>query len=205
MASGIVSLLVRHTEALFYAFRASLGLFVTNEFRKNVNCMGGVDLMWPLYLKNGKYATVGDGFCAEPALRLECIDNYMGQKFHPQLTIGSHVGFGYRCHIGCALSITIGNYVLFGSNILITDHNHGSLSEEHKDIPWRKRPLTVKGPVMIGDNVWIGDKATVLPGVTIGDGAVIAANAVVTKDVPAFTVVAGNPARIIKQSILPSP
>ena len=58
---------------------------------------------------------------------------------------------------------------------------------------------------MIGDNVWIGDKATVLPGVTIGDGAVIAANAVVTKDVPAFTVVAGNPARIIKQSILPSP
>ena len=68
-------------------------------------------------------------------------------------------------------------------------------------IPPIKRPIYSKGPVIIGDNVWIGDKATILPGVTIGDGAVIAANAVVTKDVPAFCVAAGNPARIIKKSI----
>ena len=62
--------------------------------------------------------------------------------------------------------------------------------------------IVSKGPVVIGDNVWIGDKVTVLPGVTIGDGAVIAANAVVTKDVPAYSVVAGNPAKIIKQNII---
>ena len=61
-----------------------------------------------------------------------------------------------------------------------------------------ERPITSKGPVVIGNNVWIGDKATILPGVTIGDGAVIAANAVVTKDVPAYSVVGGNPARVIK-------
>ena len=54
--------------------------------------------------------------------------------------------------------------------------------------PWR---------LSIGDNVWIGDKATILPGVTIGDGAVIAANSVVTKDVPAFALMVGNPARRI--------
>ena len=52
--------------------------------------------------------------------------------------------------------------------------------------------------MIIGDNVWIGDKATILPGVTIGEGAIIAANAVVTKNVPAFSVAAGNPAKIIK-------
>ena len=46
--------------------------------------------------------------------------------------------------------------------------------------------------------MWIGDKATILPGVTIGDGVVVAANAVVTKDVPAYSVVGGNPARILK-------
>lgn len=62
--------------------------------------------------------------------------------------------------------------------------------------------LFSKGDVTIGDNVWIGDKATVLPGVTIGDGAVIAANTVVTHDVPAYSVVGGNPARIIKQADL---
>lgn len=61
------------------------------------------------------------------------------------------------------------------------------------------RPLYSRGPVIIGDNVWIGDKATILPGVTVGEGAVIAANAVITKDVPAFSMVAGNPAIIIKQ------
>lgn len=61
----------------------------------------------------------------------------------------------------------------------------------------QKRPITSKGPVIIGDNVWIGDKATILPGVTIGDGAVIAANAVVTENVPEFSVVAGIPAKVI--------
>lgn len=60
------------------------------------------------------------------------------------------------------------------------------------------RPLFSKGPVIIGKNVWIGDKATILPGVTIGDGSIIGANSVVTKDVPAYSVVAGNPAKIIK-------
>ena len=53
--------------------------------------------------------------------------------------------------------------------------------------------------VVIGENVWIGDKATILPGVSIGDGAVIGANAVVTKDVPPYSVVVGNPAKIINK------
>ena len=62
------------------------------------------------------------------------------------------------------------------------------------------RPVVSKGSVIIGNNVWIGDKATILPNVTIGDGAVIAANSVVTKDVPAYSVVAGNPAKVIKEN-----
>lgn len=56
----------------------------------------------------------------------------------------------------------------------------------------------MKGPVKIGDNVWIGDRATILSGVTIGEGAIIAANAVLTHDVPAYTVVGGVPAKVIK-------
>lgn len=64
------------------------------------------------------------------------------------------------------------------------------------------RPLSrlqySKGEVAIGRNVWIGDKVTVLPGVHIGDGAIIGAGSVVTGDVPAYAVVAGNPARIIR-------
>lgn len=58
--------------------------------------------------------------------------------------------------------------------------------------------MVSKGPVIIEDNVWIGDKATILANVTIGKGAVVAANSVVTKDVPAYSVVAGIPAKVIK-------
>ena len=72
-------------------------------------------------------------------------------------------------------------------------------SKEHLQIPPLKRPIISKGEVVIGNNVWIGDKATILPGVTIRDSVVVAANAVVTKDVPAYSMVAGNPAKIIKQ------
>jgi len=61
------------------------------------------------------------------------------------------------------------------------------------------RPMISKGPTIIGDRVWIGDKATILPGVTIGESCIVAANTVVTKDIPPFSLVAGNPARIIKQ------
>ena len=57
-------------------------------------------------------------------------------------------------------------------------------------------------PITIGENVWIGCRALILKGVTIGDGAVVAAGAVVTKDVPANCVVAGNPAKIIKENVV---
>ena len=69
----------------------------------------------------------------------------------------------------------------------------------YKILPPVSRPLVSKGKVVIGENVWIGDKATILPGVSIGDGSVIGANAVVTKDVPPYSVVVGNPARIINK------
>lgn len=57
----------------------------------------------------------------------------------------------------------------------------------------------MQNPVHIGKNVWIGSNSTVLPGITIGENAVVGAGSVVTKDVPPMTVVAGNPARIIKE------
>ena len=62
----------------------------------------------------------------------------------------------------------------------------------------RKRKLSFKGNISIGNNVWIGDKATILSGVFIGDGAVIGANSVVTKNVPAYSIAVGVPAKVIK-------
>ena len=111
---------------------------------------------------------------------------------------GCHIG-AYN-HITCINRIKIGNGFVSGKWVTITDNNHGDTSKETMKMPVSNRPLVSKGIVCIGKNVWVGDKATILPGVTIGDGAVIAANSVVCNDVPAYSVVAGNPAKVIKQN-----
>ena len=119
-------------------------------------------------------------------------------KEAPSLEIGANCNFGAYNHITCTNKVIIGNNILTGKWVTISDNNHGSTSSESLSIPPIQRPIISKGPVIIGNNVWIGDKATILSGVHIGDGVVIAANAVVTKNIPSFSVVAGNPAKIIK-------
>ena len=121
------------------------------------------------------------------------------QSFSPSIEIGKNCNFGAFNHITCIDKITIGENVLTGKWVTIADNSHGRINLDSLREEPLLRPLYSKGPVIIGDNVWIGDKATILPNVTIGMGAVVAANAVVTKNVPPYTVVGGNPARIIKQ------
>lgn len=154
----------------------------------------------------GQYMTIGDGTSFSDGVYLTAWDKYcciqdgkyLEQNFTPCLTIGKNCLFGAYNHITCVNSITIGDNLLTGKWITITDNSHGTTDELKLHTNPIKRPLYSKGPVVIGNNVWIGDKATILPGVTIGDGAVIAANAVVTRDVPAFCIAVGNPIRIIK-------
>ncbi|MEH2434723.1 MAG: acyltransferase [Nostoc sp.] len=103
-------------------------------------------------------------------------------------------------------NIEIGDDVLIAWGTTIVDHNSHSIyfSERQKDaVDWmagKKDWTHVKiAPVKICSKVWIGFNSIILKGVTIGEGAVIGAGSVVTKDVPAWTVVAGNPARIIRE------
>lgn len=120
------------------------------------------------------------------------------RKIDPVLTIGANCEFGAMNHITCSNSITIGDNVLTGKWVTITDNSHGNVSLEDMMISPLLREIVSKGPVRIGNNVWIGDKVTILPGVNIGDNAIIGANSVVTKNVPAFSVACGNPATIVK-------
>lgn len=116
----------------------------------------------------------------------------------PQCIIGNGVSLGEYSHITCASRIVIGNDVLTGRFVLISDNNHGDTTTAGIQQPPLRRKITSKEMIEIGNNVWIGDKATILGGVTIGDGAIIAANAVVTSDVPPRTIVGGCPARVIR-------
>jgi len=123
----------------------------------------------------------------------------------------SYLIIGDRSFIGNSLitaahGIEIGNDVLISWGVTITDHNSHSLrfSERQKDVEdWlskKKDWSAVKtGKVIIQDKVWIGFNAIILKGVTIGEGAIIGAGSVVAKDIPSYSVVAGNPAKVIRE------
>lgn len=110
---------------------------------------------------------------------------------------GKPVTIGKRCFIQqcCTFfgrgGIEIGDEVFIGPKCNLITINH--------DVNPDNRSATYGKPIKIQDKVWLGINATVLPGVTLGYGCIVGANSVVTKDVPPMTIVAGNPARIIKK------
>lgn len=151
-----------------------------------------------LNLAGGKYVTIGrSGLGKECAIL--AIDSYAGQTFTPHITIGDGCFIGDYARISACHFVEIGDGFLTGRNVSIMDNSHGEMVLEHLKLPPAKRPLGSKGGIKIGKNVWIGDKASIFGNVTIGDGAIIAAHSVVTKDVPAYCLVGGVPAKIIKQ------
>ena len=97
-------------------------------------------------------------------------------------------------YIECTGGVTIGKYFHTGRGLTIFSTNHNYESE--KSIPYDE--ITICKPVIIKDFVWFGSNVTIVPGVTVGEGAVIGSGAVLTKDVPPYSIVGGNPAKIIK-------
>lgn len=146
-------------------------------------------------LLSPQYITIGNNVSIMSHSILEACPN---AGLSPNLQIGDNSSIGEYAHITCAQQIIIGEGLLTGRFVLITDNGHGKSSMDEAEIPPLLRTVHSNGSIIIGRNVWIGDKVTILPNVTIGDGAVIAANAVVTKDVPAYCVAAGCPAKVVK-------
>lgn len=151
------------------------------------------------YGKGYSYIEVGNNVNFDRGARVEAWDQYQGAKYKPEIIIGNNVDINPYCHVGAINKIVIGDNVLVGTGVLITDHSHGNITADALRLPPGKRRLYSKGAVIIKNNVWIGEHAAILPGVTIGENAIIGANAVVTKNVPANAVVGGNPAKVIKQ------
>jgi acetyltransferase-like isoleucine patch superfamily enzyme len=115
----------------------------------------------------------------------------------PTLTIGDHSNIGAGVVISVCQEVTIGAYVRIANGVMIADNpGHPTDATARRSKPVRLEQVK---PVRIGDDVWIGSHALIMPGVTIGDRAIIAAGAVVTKDVQTDTVVAGNPASIVRR------
>ena len=152
----------------------------------------------PLFRRiSGGTIEIGERFCAHSISRFNAIG--VSQPVilttvypHSVIKIGDDVGLS-GCSITAVQSVTIGDRVLVGSGALIIDNDAHPVAPEgrrySRDIP--------SAPIAIGSDVFIGARAIILKGVHIGDGSIIGAGAVVTKDVAAYSIAAGNPARIV--------
>jgi galactoside O-acetyltransferase len=123
---------------------------------------------------------------------------------------GARVRIGRRCYVTgsifSACEINIGDDVMISGQCAVFDHDSHAMNfwERADDVrAWRSNQKNwehvMQAPVNIQSKVWIGYRATILKGVTIGEGAVVGAASVVTRDVPPWTLVAGNPARVIRE------
>jgi len=129
------------------------------------------------------------------------------ETYNSCITIGNNVYIGCGVIIDSACSIEIGNDVLISYQVIIQDsdnHSHQFRLRKNDNKDWKERRehdwnVTPKKAIKIANGVWIGARAILLKGVIIGEGAIIGAGSVVTKDVSAWTIVAGNPAKVIRE------
>lgn len=151
-------------------------------------------IMKPWYVNiSGNNIHIGRSFTAigEAGARVE-IGVWGREEGQGRVEIGDGVLMSPGSRLSASDEITLGDGVMFAHGAYVTDSDWHTIYD-------RTVRAEQPTPVHIGKNVWLGDHSTVLKGVTIGENSVVAARAVVTRDVPANVVVAGNPARVVKE------
>ena len=123
------------------------------------------------------------------------IADYGGEPHAGRIEIGDDVYVGGFSQIHSMFTLEIGSGSVLSEHVYLSDTAHGLNPMAG---PIMQQPLESKGPVRIGRSVFIGFGASVLPGVTLGDHCVVAARSVVTRSFPAYSMVAGMPARLVK-------
>ena len=145
---------------------------------------------------------IGARFQAGRYLWIEAVQSFNEQHFEPSIVFGDDINVSDLVHIAAISSVVIGNGVLIGSKVIVTDHNHGVYSGagEHSSPQERPNRRALAGaPVRIGDRAFLGDNVVVLPGSTIGEGAIVGANSTVSGEIPPATIAVGNPARPVRR------
>lgn len=114
---------------------------------------------------------------------------------HGKITIGRDTAINAGCIITALESVEIGSNVLFASRVCVLDVDHRF---DQRDAPIAAQGYVIR-PVVIENDVWVGTGAVIVKGVRIGKGAIVGANSVVTRDVTAYTIVAGVPAKVLRE------
>jgi lipopolysaccharide O-acetyltransferase len=123
------------------------------------------------------------------------IVEYVGVRYDPIIEIGSDVHIGPHLYLACIGRISIGDGSVLSESVFINDASHG-LDPEGGLI--MKQPLVHGGDILIGKSCFLGLRSAIMPGVTLGDHCIVGINAVVTKSFPAYSMIGGAPARLLR-------
>ena len=149
---------------------------------------------WPVHgdvlemLRSGRLE-IGSGTLLEPNVWLTAGAN-------GRIRIGSGSFLNIAVMVASVELVEIGDNVMLANGCFVTDGSH-RFDDPVMPVPWQG--FTTKGPTRVGNNVWCGANVVITSGVTVGERSVIGANSVVTTDIPAFSVAAGAPARVLKK------
>jgi len=174
--------------------------FITRLLWWIFNCSQFASLGTKSYFQKGilitkKYIHCGKMVRVEKNCRIEGIKRYNDKYFTPKIILHDNVSIQQNLHLTCASRIEIGKNTAIAANVTITDIHHPYIDI---NVPIEKQDIEVK-EVHIGEDCKIYNNTVILSGITIGKHVTIGANSVVTHDIPDFCVVAGLPAKVIKQ------
>ena len=176
------------------AYAALERAYVRWRLAPQLDALGqGFHFMKPWFVRvNGPGITVGDQVhWVAAADRHITLSSWVHPKGQGRITIGNYCLLCPGVRIDSAVEVTLGDGCMVAAGAYLTDADWHDLYD-------RTEVVGASAPIVLEENVWIGDGATVCKGVRIGAHAIVAARAVVTKDVPPFAVVAGNPATVVK-------
>lgn len=172
-------------------------LLFGNKYALRIKYIGKDSKVGLLYnFLNGKYITIGSKSVIGRYSKLQCFDNFNGHIYHPSITIGNNCLLGQNITIWSADEVKIEDNVTIAGYCTLINENHGI--DVESELTFLHQTLT-SAPIKIGEGTWIGERCIILPGVEIGKKCVVGSGSIVTKSIPDYSMVVGNPARIIKK------
>lgn len=166
--------------------------------RRRLRKENGLHVPCDIVLRLPQYCHIAEDAVLGSGCRLMCWDSYMGKPtgFVPRIVVGKRFHATRGLSVQCANHVVIGNDVPIASNVTLIDYDHGIDPTEKN---YLDTPLSVSDGIEIGNGVRIGENCLILGGVRIGEKSIVGGGSVVTRSVPPYTIVAGNPAKIVKR------
>ena len=150
----------------------------------------------PYSISGRNRVRIGSRSFIRSGLHIQAIVEYAGVTYQPLIEIGDDVYIGSNAYFTAVDRISIGDGSVLSEQVYITDEFHGMDPDAGLIM---KQPLYSKGPVIIGRNCFLGFRASIMPGVMLGDHCIVGANSTVTRSFPAYSMVGGSPARLLKR------